>query len=248
MGGKGNRYDRTSDGGGMTPPLSQFFIGGWGSTDAVWRGTLTEASLTEPHFLGWLDCVQDWPGVLTALSALSEPCLLVGWSLGSLLSLRAALEIPEKVAAMVLVSGTPCMCASKDHGGIDPRTLAAMRVRVARNPSPVLEEFAKNCVMPDGGEETRACYLQQAKQFSPAELAEGLDCLAALDVRERLGEINVPCRVLHGDCDQIVPLRSAQFLVAQIPRAELDVLEGNGHALPFTAPAKIARCISSFTS
>ena len=53
----------------MTGPLSQFFIGGWGSTDAVWRGTLTQASTAEPHFLGWLDCVQDWPGVLTALSA-----------------------------------------------------------------------------------------------------------------------------------------------------------------------------------
>lgn len=248
MGGKGNRHHGTSYGGGMTLPLSQFFIGGWGSTDAVWRDTLTQAPLPEPHFVGWLNCVQDWPGVLKALSAVSEPCLLVGWSLGSLLSLRVALELPEKVAAMVLVSGTPFMCASKDHGGIDPRTLAAMRVRVARNPSPVLEEFARNCAVPDGGEEMRVRYLQQAKQFSPAELAAGLDCLAALDVRERLTEINVPCRILHGACDQIVPIRSARFLAAQIPRAKLDVLEGRGHALPFKAPAQIARCISSVIS
>ena len=232
----------------MTPPLSQFFIGGWGSTDAVWRGTLTEAALPEAHFLGWLDCVQDWPGVLTALSALPGPCLLAGWSLGSVLSLRAALELPEKVAAMVLVSGTPCMCAGKDHGGIDPRTLAAMQVRMARNPGPMLDEFAQLCAMPDGDEETRASYLQQAKQFSPAELAAGLECLAALDLRERLGEIHVPCRVLHGACDRIVPLGSAQFLAGQIPLAELDVLEGHGHALPFTAPAQIARCIRSVLS
>jgi pimeloyl-[acyl-carrier protein] methyl ester esterase len=86
--------------------------------------------------------------------------------------------------------------------------------------------------------------LQQAKQFSAVELAAGLECLAALDVRERLGEIQVPCRVLHGACDQIVPLPSAQFLAGQIRLAELDVLEGHGHALPFTAPAKISRCIS----
>jgi pimeloyl-[acyl-carrier protein] methyl ester esterase len=248
MGGTGDRRDRTRDGGGMTAPLTQFFIGGWGSTDAVWRGTLTQAPRSEPRFLGWLQCVQDWPGVLAALSARPEPCLLVGWSLGSLLSLRAALELPEKIAAMVLVSGTPYMCASKDHGGIDPRTLAAMRVRVARNPGPVLEEFAHLCAVPDGDEETRACYLQQAKQFSAAELAAGLECLAALDVRERLGAIKVPCRVLHGACDRIVPLRSAQFLAEQIPGAELEVLEGHGHALPFTAPAQIARCIASVIS
>jgi pimeloyl-ACP methyl ester carboxylesterase len=45
-----------------------------------------------------------------------------------------------------------------------------------------------------------------------------------------------------------VPLRSARFLAAQLPLAELDVLEGHGHALPFTAPAKIARCILSVLS
>jgi pimeloyl-[acyl-carrier protein] methyl ester esterase len=234
----------------MTLPLSPFFLGGWGSTNEVWRGTLTAASLPEPQFLGWLDCVQDWPRVLAMLSAVPGRCLLVGWSLGSLLSLRAALELPEKVAAMVLVSGTPRMCAGKDSagiaaGGIDPRTLAAMRVRITRNPGPVLEEFAMQCAMPDGDAETRASYLQQARQFSPAELAVGLESLAALDVRERLGEILVPCKILHGACDQIVPLGSAQFLAARIPLAELDVLEGHGHALPFTAPAKIARCISS---
>lgn len=228
----------------MTPALSAYFIGGWGSTDEVWRGTVAQSALADPHFLGWLDCVRDWPGVLTALSAVPGRCVLVGWSLGSLLSLRAALELPEKIAAMVLVSCTPCMCASKDHGGIDPRTLAAMRVRLARNASLVLDEFAHLCAMPDGDAETRGCYLQQAKQFSTVELAAGLECLAALDVRERLGEIQVPCRVLHGACDQIVPLGSAQFLAGQIRLAELDVLEGHGHALPFTAPAKISRCIS----
>lgn len=232
----------------MTPALSPFFIGGWGSTDEVWRGTLTQAPLAEPHFLGWLDCIRDWPGVLAALSGVPGQCLLVGWSLGSLLSLRAALELPEKVAAMVLVSGTPCMWASKDHGGIDARTLLAMRVRIARNPDPVLDEFSHQCALPDGDAETRACYLQQAKKFSAAELATGLECLAALDVRERLGDIHMPCRVLHGACDQIVPLRSAQFLAGQIRLAELDVLEGHGHALPFTAPAKIARCIASVLS
>jgi pimeloyl-[acyl-carrier protein] methyl ester esterase len=232
----------------MTGPLSHFFIGGWGSTDAVWRGTLTQTPLTEPRFLGWLNCVQDWPGVLAALSAVPGQCFLVGWSLGSGLALRAALDLPAKVAALVLVSGTPCMCAGKDHGGIDPRTLAAMRVRIARNPGPVLDEFARQCAMPDGDEETRACYLRQGMQFSPAELAAGLECLASLDVRQRLGEIRVPCRVLHGACDQIVPVRSAQFLAGQIPLAELKVMEGRGHALPFTAPAEIARCIRSVIS
>jgi pimeloyl-[acyl-carrier protein] methyl ester esterase len=233
----------------MTAPLTPFFIGGWGTTDEVWQRTLnetqTQAPGIQPRLLPWLDCVQDWPGVLGVLSGAPGRCLLVGWSLGSLLALRAALELPEKVAAMVLVSGTPCMCASEGYDGIDPRTLAAMRVRLARNPISVLEEFARRCTLPDGNDETYEGFLRQAMQFTPADLAAGLESLATLDLRERLGELAVPCRILHGDCDRIVPLRSAEFLAARLPLSELDVLEGCGHALPFTAPAQIARCIAS---
>jgi pimeloyl-[acyl-carrier protein] methyl ester esterase len=246
----------------MTAPLSRCFIGGWGSTQEVWRGVLSHEPVSQepvshenvpqtspsgPHFLRWLDCVQDWPGTLAALSAMPQPFLLVGWSLGSVLALRAALDLPGQVAALVLVSATPCMCADTDHtgthGGIDPRTLAAMRARAARNPGPVLEAFAQQCAAPDGDGETRQSYLRQATQFSPDELAVGLDALASLDVRQRLGEIIVPCSILHGACDRIVPLQSAQFLAARIPHAQLDVLQGRGHALPFTAPAEIAQCV-----
>jgi pimeloyl-[acyl-carrier protein] methyl ester esterase len=239
----------------MTPPVSCVFIGGWGSTDAVWRTTLAQVALSEPHFIGWLDCLKDWPGVLTTVGARPGRCVLVGWSLGSLLALRAALELPEKIVAMVLVSATACLCdgvageamdtGGIDPQGIDPRTLAAMRVRVKRNPGPVLDEFARQCAMPDGDEEMRACYLRQANRFSPGELALGLEALAALDLRERLGEIKAGCRVLHGDGDRIVPLRSAQLLASKIAGAGLEVLEGRGHALPFTAPSRIAQCIVS---
>jgi pimeloyl-ACP methyl ester carboxylesterase len=116
-----------------------------------------------------------------------------------------------------------------------------MRARMKRSPEAVLEDFAAQCAAPDGGEAARLSWLRQARQFSSAEMIAGLDVLASLDVRERLGEIAVPCRILHGDCDRIVPLRSAQFLAEQIPGAELQVLAGRGHALPFTAAGEIAR-------
>jgi pimeloyl-[acyl-carrier protein] methyl ester esterase len=110
----------------------------------------------------------------------------------------------------------------------------------------VLEEFAEQCAAPDGSDQTRASWLRQAKQFSAEEMAAGLECLASLDVRERLGEIGLPCRILHGDGDGIVPLGSAQFLARRIAGAELEVLPGRCHALPFTAPAEIARCTANF--
>jgi pimeloyl-[acyl-carrier protein] methyl ester esterase len=257
--------DNRMMGGDVAPP-SLCFIGGWGSTGEVWRGTLDCEALDrraldcetldrpplrfEAQFLNWLECLRDWPGALASICAPPGRCVLVGWSLGSLLALRAVLDIgetlPEKIAAMVLVSATPRMCAGEDYAGVDPRMLAAMRARIGKSPDAVLEEFAEQCAAPDGSDQTRASWLRQAKQFSAEEMAAGLECLASLDVRERLGEIGLPCRILHGDGDGIVPLGSAQFLARRIAGAELEVLPGRGHALPFTAPAEIARCTANF--
>jgi pimeloyl-[acyl-carrier protein] methyl ester esterase len=207
------------------------------------------------HFFGWLQCIEDWPGVLARLATVPEPFVLVGWSLGSVLALRAAVEsaaeVRRKVAAIALISATPCMCARADalgqHGGVEPRLVAAMRARMNRSPEAVLEDFAVQCAAPDGAESTRLSWLRQARQFSSREMIAGLDALATLDIRERLGEVAAACRILHGECDRIVPLRSAQFLAERIAGAELQVMAGRGHALPFTAAAGVAEWIASLS-
>jgi pimeloyl-ACP methyl ester carboxylesterase len=232
-------------------------IGGWGSTEAVWRGMLDHVEMRggHVHFVSWLECIRDWPGVLARLRAQARRCVLVGWSLGSLFALRAAVEAESdaensqrpasKIAALVLVAATARMCSAEGYSGADARMLAAMRVRMKRTPEAVLEEFASACAAPDGGDAVRLSWLRQARQFSAEELAAGLDSLATLDLRERLEEIGSQCRILHGDCDRIVPLASAQFLAGRIRGAELQVLAGRGHALPFTAAEEIARTVAS---
>ena len=241
----------------MSAP-SLCFIGGWGSTEAVWDRTLDCAGVSATMFLSWLECIRNWPGALQKLRSLPGQCVLVGWSLGGLLALRAALDLAEesnadeqKIAALVLVSATPRMCGNVESGGdyigADRRALATMRARITRTPDAVLDEFATACAAPDGDEEIRASWLQQARQFATDEMAAGLACLASSDLRERLGEVRVSCRILHGEGDCIVPLGSAQLLANRITGAHLEILRGRGHALPFTAPVEIARCIAQVT-
>jgi pimeloyl-ACP methyl ester carboxylesterase len=50
--------------------------------------------------------------------------------------------------------------------------------------------------------------------------------------RERLGEVDVPTLVIHGDEDPIFPVGHGEALAREIPGAELIVLEGTGHELP----------------
>ncbi len=50
--------------------------------------------------------------------------------------------------------------------------------------------------------------------------------------RKRLGEITVPTLVIHGEDDPLFPLDHGQALAREIPGAELLVLEGTGHEYP----------------
>jgi len=241
--------------------LAHCFVGGWGATENLWRGVLAELpsvargdnreTVAPPRFFNWAECIGNWPGVPAKLAGLSQRCVLIGWSLGGILTLRAAVEsgdeVKSKIAAIVLVSATARFCAdaATNYPGVEPRVLAAMRARMKRTADAVLEDFAAECAAPDGDEAVCASWLSQASSFSPAELTAGLDALASLDVREQLNEIAVPCWILHGECDRIVPLRSAEYLAEHIAGAELRVLAGRGHALPFTAAAEIAQCITS---
>jgi len=237
----------------MSERLYPCFLGGWGSTDELWQATLGSAALDrlapDVRFLSWLDFLHDWPRAVAELAALPGRLLLVGWSLGALLSQRAALELAqmglnEKLTALVLVSATPRLCAAEGYEGADPRMLAAMRARLRRSPDAVLQEFATACAAPDGGEASIHAYLEQARGFETEGLSLGLQALAELDVRSRLGSLRVPCQILHGSEDRIVPLGSVRFLAERLPQARLQVLEGCGHALPFTHPSRIAQCIA----
>jgi pimeloyl-ACP methyl ester carboxylesterase len=57
------------------------------------------------------------------------------------------------------------------------------------------------------------------------------------NVRDRLGEIDIPTLVIHGDVDPLVGLKGGQLLAQGIPGATLKVYPGVGHH-PFREAAE----------
>lgn len=231
------------------PPM--LLIAGWGATGQAWDALRAELPGAATRELGWAEILPEGgeAALEATLASAPEPWLLVGWSLGALLALRAALKYPARVRGLVLISGTARFTADGEanYPGADPRALRAMRARLPRAPEQVLEDFATRCAEPDGGEAYRERYLAMARQFSPEELARGLEALATLDLRAALPALAVPTLLVHGTADQIVPLESARALAAMAPEASLIELAGRGHALPLAAPAELAHILRSFT-
>jgi pimeloyl-[acyl-carrier protein] methyl ester esterase len=232
----------------MNPRIPDFLlIPGWGATERVWDRFLTGYPEAHVFHVAWSDCAQDWPQAIGhALEKMAGSCVLVGWSLGALLALRAALEFPERVEKLILISGTARMSEAEGYAGIDPRVLRAMRSRLTRDAGRVLSEFSDLCAEPDGDAATRAEYLEMAQTQSREALAAGLDALASLDFRGRVCEISVPTLLLHGSCDKVIPLSQAESLVSQLPDARLEVLVGRGHALPLTVAGELVQAVRRF--
>lgn len=222
-------------------------IPGWGTTERVWDRFLAGYPEARVFHGTWNDCVREWPQAIgRALSGISGTCVLVGWSLGALLALRAALEFPERVDRLVLISGTARMPQAEGYAGTDPRVLRAMRSRLTRDVGRVLSEFADLCAEPDGDAAVRSEYLDMAHTQSREALSAGLDALASLDFRGRLKEISVPALLLHGSEDRVIPLSQAEAVASLLPDARLEVLAGRGHALPFTASGELGQAVRRF--
>jgi pimeloyl-ACP methyl ester carboxylesterase len=62
-------------------------------------------------------------------------------------------------------------------------------------------------------------------------------------LESRLGEISSPTAIVIGSEDRVVGRRSVRRLAAQIPGAQLTVVEGAGHLLPLLAPDRLAQVI-----
>jgi non-heme chloroperoxidase len=67
------------------------------------------------------------------------------------------------------------------------------------------------------------------------------------DLTEDLKKINVPTLVVHGDDDQIVPIKASALLSAKlIPHATLKIYEGAPHGLATTHKDRLNEDLLSF--
>jgi pimeloyl-ACP methyl ester carboxylesterase len=63
--------------------------------------------------------------------------------------------------------------------------------------------------------------------------------------KTKLTSVNVPTLIIHGGDDPVVSVEGGKDTAKSIPRAELLIIEGMGHALPREAWPQIIDAISA---
>jgi proline iminopeptidase len=187
----------------------------------------------------------------------TDPVILFGHSYGGFLALDYALRYPQHVAGLILCS----TAASAAHAATAvelaasrgmPAALAALHHALA-NPSGSDSEFAESwrSVLPlyfHNNDPERTASVFAKTIFS----AEGYNraffsWLAQYDVRERLGEIDMPALVLSGADDWIMPPQLAgNELTEGLRNAEHVVFEHSGHFPFIEEPERFTEVISTW--
>jgi pimeloyl-[acyl-carrier protein] methyl ester esterase len=198
-----------------------------------------------------------WPqsGSLTTqlellLETVPENAVLLGWSLGSQLALRAARSAPERIRALVLLNATPRFVAGADWAhGVSAAVLEQFASGLLHDHSQTLSDFF-DLQLRGSGAGARQRELREAVSGHgaavPAALAAGLQLLSVSDLREDASAIRVPTLVIGGQHDRVTPPAAARALAKIIPGARHVEIPRAGHA-PFAShPAQLLAALHEF--
>jgi pimeloyl-ACP methyl ester carboxylesterase len=180
---------------------------------------------------------------------------VVGASMGGALAQLLALDFPERVASLALMSTSPAGPADDLPGLADSYAAFLGQARLDwSEPASVVEYRiaevrALNRTRPFDEESVRAFVERDAARAVSAASAQNHELLdGGRPWRDRLGEIAVPTLVIHGDADPLFPRRHAEALANEIPGARLLVLDGAGHVLHPADHDAVVRAILAHTA
>jgi pimeloyl-ACP methyl ester carboxylesterase len=89
-------------------------------------------------------------------------------------------------------------------------------------------------------------WIKRAERTTLRYALAQMSAIARHAVERRLSQIRVPTLILTGDEDKLVPHQNSQRLAELIPRAQLVILRGAGHAFPLERENEVVAALEGF--
>jgi 3-oxoadipate enol-lactonase len=196
------------------------------------------------------DLARDATVVLDAVSA--DRAHLVGISMGGMISQLVALEHPERVDRLVLLS--------TNYGGftLEPPHPDAMRLFdpsefFARGKDPAeMMRFTMSVITAPGfierSPDVERAVVENVRRepTHPLAFMAQVQAIIGSDRSETVRGIRQPTLVIHGTHDKLIPLSNGRSLAERIPGAELAILENCGHMPMWERPDELTRVVRRF--
>jgi len=189
------------------------------------------------------DMAGDTLGLLDALEL--ESAHVVGISMGGMIAQELALAHPQRIRTLTIGAsycGGPggTLMAPEDLQMLGEAYVSGERERVFR----AMWEIN---LSPDfRSDDSRFAAFTEMGSALPAPqpvVLQQMRACGAHDTHERLGQIDLPTLVIHGDTDRLLAYANGREIAALIPGARLETLEGVGHMFWWEQPKRAAELI-----
>ncbi len=241
------------------PKPKLVLLHGWAVHSAIWHSVQKDLSIhfdlhpidlpgygdrqAEDGNLG-LDQLTD-----DVLTMAPENAHWVGWSLGTMIAMSAALRQSDRIDSLILVSPTPMFMQAEDwKHGITLPALENLQSRFHSDYATALKRFLLMQAGTDQVARTNAKATWQRLTQSPTPstgtLDAGLEILKTTDLRRKVQGINVPTRIITCQEDRVIPAAAGQALHQMIPQSTLLELP-SGHAPMIEIPRQFVQAISA---
>lgn len=177
----------------------------------------------------------DMLGFMDALNL--RRVLLGGQSMGGAIALTMALNYPDRVAGLLLLSSGARLPVPKnisDNLLSNFERAVDLIIELAYGPNTSKQELRLG----------RRLLLKVDPQILQGDYA----ACQLFDVTAHLQEIRVPTLVVAGTADRFTPPEYAHYLAEHIPAAQLTLLADRGHMLAVEAPEEIAVIVDDWMS
>ncbi len=163
--------------------------------------------------------------------------VFVGHGLGGAIALSLAIQTPERVAGIGLIS-----CSARFR-------VPTSMLEDAANPTTYLaaiQTFIKMMNIPPSMPVLKDRIFKQLSTKRPTLFHGDLRACEHFNETERIRKIRVPALVVCGTADQFTPLRHSEFLAEQISSAAAQTIDGAGHLVMLEQPRRVAGVLSVF--
>jgi pimeloyl-ACP methyl ester carboxylesterase len=173
---------------------------------------------------------------------LYEDLVLVGYTLGASIALQYALDYPEEVKGIVIMT-----VASRPK--VRPAGTYELRVRAAQDPK-VYDEWleyqrkAMHLVEPG----LRERLMERHRQVGPMSQLHDLKTIDAFDVRDRISTLKPKLLLLRGLLDHGKPPEYEKEIHEAVPGSQYIKLDDAGHFPPTEIPEKVNALIEKFVA
>ncbi|MGZ3723784.1 MAG: alpha/beta fold hydrolase [Bdellovibrionales bacterium] len=211
--------------------------GGVGTGDVImadWRGCGKNPAWPADQAFTLEDLAKDYLSLLKDLG--KNEVTVVGHSLGGLIALQMMVLEPRRITRAVFLDPVGAKGVVFDESMYEAfRQMAASRELTQT----VIFSTIRNQDHVQG--EYRERITDDAFKAVKGIGTSVLEILKTVDLMSAAEKIKIPTLILHGQHDEIIPLKDSQALAAAMPNAQLEILPDAGHCWNVENPSEFVK-------